>query len=100
MTSSVLLIFPIAFLVSNSLIELTKISLWFLSKNKRHKFTFYQELYETTYSPFCSTTFCRFSDNFIIPTSQNILSFLSKELFQVPSTVFQGIEFFSIKRIL
>ena len=52
--------------------------LWFLSKNKRHIFHFNQELYWTTYSPFCSTTFCHFSGNFIIPSSQNILSFWAK----------------------
>ena len=47
----------------------------FLSKNKRHSFHFHQELYGTTYSPFCSTTFCHFSGNLIIPSSQNVLSF-------------------------
>ena len=46
----------------------------FLSKNKRHIFHFHQELY----SPFCSTTFCHFSDNFIITSSQNFLSFWAK----------------------
>ena len=49
-----------------------------LSKNKRHIFHFHQELYWTTYSLFCSTTFCHFSGNFIIPSSQNFLSFWAK----------------------
>ena len=50
----------------------------FLSKNKRHIFHFHKELYWTTYSPFCFTTFCHFSGNFIIPSSQNFLSFWAK----------------------
>ena len=37
----------------------------------RHIFHFYQELYWTTYSPFCFTTFCHFSCNFSFPCSQN-----------------------------
>ena len=59
-------------------IGLPKKCLRFLSKNKRHIFHFHQELYWTTYSPFCSTTFCHFSGNFIIPSSQNFLSFWAK----------------------
>ena len=59
-------------------IGLAKKCLQFLSKNKRHIFHFHQELYWTTYSPFCSTTFCHFSGNFIIPSSQNFLSFWAK----------------------
>ena len=74
-------------------VGLAKKFFWFLSKNKRHIFHFHQELHWTTYSPFCSTTFCHFSGNFIIPSSQNFI-FLSKELFQVPFTVLQGIEIF------
>ena len=50
----------------------------FLSKNKRHIFHFHQEPYWATYSPFCSTTFCHFSSNVIIPSSQNVLSFWAK----------------------
>ena len=56
---------------------LAKKGLRLLSKNKRH-FSFHQELYWTTYSPFCSTTFCHFSGNFIILSSQNFLSFWVK----------------------
>ena len=59
-------------------IGLTKKCLQFLSKNKRHIFHFHQQLYQTTYSPFCSTTFCQFSGNFIIPSSQNFLCFWVK----------------------
>ena len=59
-------------------IGLAKKCLWFLSKNKRHIFHFHQELYWTTYSPFCSITFCHFSGNFTIPSSQNFLSFWAK----------------------
>ena len=54
----------------------------------------------------CSTIFCRFSSNFIVPPFPNILSFWAKiflSFFQVPFTVFQETElcvfFFSIKRI-
>ena len=57
------------------------------------------ELYWGTYSSFCYTTFSHFSGNFIIPSSQSFFFFLSKELFQVLYTVFQGIEIFSVKRI-
>ena len=80
-------------------IGLAKKCLQFLSKNKRHTYLFHQELYWTMYSPFCSTTFCHFFrqlHNSIFPK----LIFLSKELFQVPFTVFQRIEIFSTKRIL
>ena len=49
--------------------------LQFLSKNKRPVFHFHQELYWITYSPFCSTTFCHFSSNFIIPSSQTFYLF-------------------------
>ena len=59
-------------------IELAKKCLQFLSKNKRHIFHFHQELYWTTYSPFCSTTFWHFSGNFIIPSSQNFSSLWAK----------------------
>ena len=57
---------------------LAKKFLQFLSKNKSRIFHFHQELYWTMYSPFCSTTFCHFSGNFIIPSSQNFLSFWAK----------------------
>ena len=59
-------------------IGLARKCLWFLSKNKRHIFHFHQELYWTMYSPFCATTFCHFSGNFIIPHSQNFLSFWAR----------------------
>ena len=49
-----------------------------LSKNKRHNFHFYRELYWTTFSPFRSTTFCHFSGTFIISSSQNFLPFWAK----------------------
>ena len=55
------------------------IFLCFLSKNKRHIFHFQQELHWTRYSPICSTTICHFSGNFIIPSSQNFLSFWAKD---------------------
>ena len=55
-----------------------KIAFSFLGKNKVNIFHFHQELYWTTYSASCSTTFCHFSDNFIIPSSQNLLSFWAK----------------------
>ena len=58
-----------------------KSSFNFSSKNKRHIFHFHQALYWTIYLPFCSTTFCHFSGNFIIPSSSNILSDRSKYSF-------------------
>ena len=45
---------------------------FFLSQNERHIFQFHQELYWTVYSSFCSTTFCHFSGNLIIPSSKNL----------------------------
>ena len=69
------LVLPILTKIS---IGLAKKCLQFLSKNKRHIFHFHQELYWTTYSHICSTTFCHFSGNFIIPSSQNFLSFWAK----------------------
>ena len=59
-------------------IGLAKKCLQFLNKNKRHIFHFHRELYWKRYSSFCSTTFCHFSGNFIIPSSQNFLSFWAK----------------------
>ena len=50
----------------------------FSSKNKRHIFHFHQELYWIPYSPICSATFCHFSGNFRIPSSQDIWSFWAK----------------------
>ena len=58
-----------------SLIGLAKRCLQFLSKNKRHIFHFHQELYRTTCSPFCFTTFCHFSGTFIIPSSKTFYLF-------------------------
>ena len=46
-----------------------------LSKNKRY---FHQKLYRTMFSLFCSTAFWHFSGNFIIASSQNFLSFWTK----------------------
>ena len=81
-------------------IELAKEFLCFFKWKKIHIFFhFHQELYWTTHSLYCSSTFCHFSCNFIIPLQYFI--FLSKELFLVSFTVFQEIDlfFFSIKRI-
>ena len=57
-------------------IGLAKKLVQFLSK--RHIFHFHQWLYWTMYSPFCSTTFCHLSGNFIIPSCQNFLSLWAK----------------------
>ena len=54
-------------------IRLAKKFLRFLSD--RHIFHFHFSLYWTMYSPFCSITFYYFSGNFIIPPSQNFLSY-------------------------
>ena len=82
-------------------IGLAKKFLRFLSKNKRHIFHFHEELYWTTYSPFCSANFCHFPGNFVIPSSQNFLSFWARNccsrcLLQYS----RELKFFSIKRIL
>ena len=60
-----------------SSIGLAKKFLWFLSKNKTF-FVFIKNFIWTAYLPFCSTTFCHFSDNFIIPSPQNFLPFWGK----------------------
>ena len=69
--------------VPHSLMNNTGLSKKFLwcssiNKNKRHIFLFHREPY-WMYSPFCSTTFCHVSGNFIIPSSQNFfLTFWAK----------------------
>ena len=65
----------------------------------RHIFHFHQELYWTICSLFCSTTFCLFLGNFIIPFSQKSFIFLKKVLFQVIFAIFQGNGVFSTNRI-
>ena len=77
-------------------IGLAKNCLRFLHKNKRHIFHFCQEFYWTTYSPFCSTTFCRFSGNFIIPCSQNFLSFWAKDCSRCLLQFSRELKFFSL----
>ena len=76
-------------------IGLAKMFLRFLSKNKRHIFHFHQKLYWTLYSPFCSTTFCHFSGNFIIPSSQNFLSFWAKNCSREQSS--RELKFFPLR---
>ena len=80
-----------------------KKSLQFLSKNKRHTFHFYHELYWTMCLSFCSAKFCHFSGNCIIASSQNFLSFWAKNcsrcLLQSSRKLFPTGEIFSIKRI-
>ena len=76
---------------------LTKECLWFLSKNKRHIFHFHQELYLTNVFTLVFhylLPFFRQLHNSVFPKP---FIFLSKELFQVPFTVFQGIDIFSIR---
>lgn len=72
----------------------------FLKVKIRYIFHFHAELYQTMYASFCSTNFCRLSGNSINPSSPNCFIFLSKELFQGPLPVFQGIEIFSVKRFV
>ena len=71
----------------------------FLSKNKRHfsfsPRTLLNNIFTLLFHYFLP--FFRQLHNFIFP---KLFIFFSKELFQVPFTVFQGIETFSIKRIL
>ena len=75
---------------------LAKKFLRFLSKNRRPIFHFHQKLYWTTYSPFCSTTFCHFSGNFIIPSSQNLLSFWAKNCSRCLLQSSRELKFFSL----
>ena len=72
--------------------------LWFLSinENKRHLFHFHQELYWTTYSSFCSITFCHFPGNFIISSSQNILYFWVKNCFRCLLQSSKELKFFPL----
>ena len=64
-------------------------------------FYFHQELYRTVYSLFCSTTFCHFPGNFIIPFSQNLLFyFLAKNCSKAFYNLPEKENIFSIKRIL
>ena len=73
----------------------------FLGKNKRHIFHFHQELDWTKYSLFCcSTAFCHFSGNFVIPSSQNFLSLWAKNCSRCLLQSSRELNFFSIKRIL
>ena len=78
-------------------IGLAKKFLRFLSKNKRHIFHFHQELYWTMYSPFCATTFCHFLGNFIIPSSQNFLSFWTKNCSRCLLQSSRELKFFPLK---
>ena len=78
-------------------IGLAKKCLRFLSKNKRHAFHFHQKLYWATYSPFCSTTFCHFSGNFIIPSSQNFLSFRAKNCSRCFLQTSRELKFFPLR---
>ena len=80
-----------------SCIRLAKKFLWFLSKNKRHIFHFHQELYWTTYALFCSTTFCHFSGNFIIPSSPEFLFFWAKNCSRWLLQSYRELKFFSLK---
>ena len=77
-------------------IGLAKKCLPFLSKNKRHTSHFHQELYWTPYSPIFHYLLSVFRQlhNSIFP---KLFIFLSKELFQVLFTVFQGIEIFPLR---
>ena len=74
-----------------------KCALGFQVKIKDNIFHFHQELYWTTYSPFCSTTFCHFSDNFIIPSSQNFLSFWAENCSRFLLQSSRELTFFPLK---
>ena len=79
------------------LFGLVKNFLQLLSKNKRHIFQLHQELYWTTYPLVCSTTFCHFSGNFIIPSSQNFVSFWAKNCSRCLLESFRELKFFPLK---
>ena len=78
-------------------IGLAKKCLWLLSKNKRHFSFSPRTLLNDVFILLFLLPFFRQLHNSIFLKN---LIFLSKELFQVPFTVFQGIEIFSIKRNL
>ena len=61
-----------------------KTSFGFKVKTEGTLFSFHQELYWTTYSitQSYSTTSCHFSGNFIIPSSQDLLSFLGDAFYR------------------
>ena len=71
---------------------------FFLSKNKRQIFNFHQELCWTTYSPFCFTTFCHFSGNFIIPSYQNFLSIWGKNCSRCLLQSSREMKFFPLRK--
>ena len=71
---------------------------FFLSKNKRQIFHFHQELCWTTYSPFCFTTFCHFSGNFIIPSYQNFLSIWGKNCSRCLLQSSREMKFFPLRK--
>ena len=95
--------FPLCFLMCKmeiiiALFSWPKSSFRFLSKNKRHFSFSPRTLLNNVFTalfhyllPFFRQLHSIFLKCFIV---------LSKQLFQVPFTVFQGLEFFSIKRIL
>ena len=66
-------------------------------KVKRHIFHFHQQLNWTTDSPFCSTTFCHFSGNFIIPSYQNFLSLWPKNCSRCLLQSSRGLKFFPLR---
>ena len=74
-------------------IGLSKKFFLFLNKNKSQIFHFQQELHWTIYLLFCSNLlpFFRQLHNSVFPKH---FIFLHKELFQMPFTVFEGVEFF------
>ena len=74
-----------------------KVPLVFLSKNKRHTFHFYHELYWTMCLSFCSAKFCHFSGNCIIASSQNFLSFWAKNCSRCLLQSFRKLKFFPLR---
>ena len=90
-----LLFYGIEFqVITRASIGIAKKFLLFLSKNKKRIFHFHQKLYWTTYSLFHYSL--PFSGNFIISSSQNFNLFEQRTV-QVPFTIFQGLEIFSLR---
>ena len=78
---------------------LIKKFLWFFKvKLKDRFFLFTKNFTEQQIHCFIPLSSAIFSGNFIIPSSQNFLSFQAKD--SLPFTVFQGIEILSTKKIL
>ena len=72
----------------------------FYVKIKDTFFHFRQELYWTTYLLLCSTTFCHFSGNFLIPSSQNFWSSWTKNCSKCLLPSSRKLKFFPLRNFV